>query len=134
VIALAPHIFVEDLSLASIEKARHTYQSTDLRQRLARYHDDPDSAFWGWNRAWLDPGFRAWSIEAEVARLRCPVLAIQGEDDEYGTMEQIRGIARLVQDCELLALAHCAHSPQRDQPKQVMAAVTDFFQRNSFKP
>lgn len=134
VIALAPHIFVEDLSLASIEKARHTYQSTDLRQRLARYHDDPDSAFWGWNRAWLDPGFRAWSIEAEVARLRCPVLAIQGEDDEYGTMEQIRGIARLVQDCELLALAHCAHSPQRDQPQQVMAAVTDFFQRNSFKP
>lgn len=132
VIALAPHIFVEDLTLTSIEQARTAYQSTDLRQRLARYHDDPDSAFWGWNRAWLDPAFRAWSIEAEVAHLRCPVLAIQGEGDEYGTMQQIRGIARLYPGCELLELPDSGHSPQRDQPQQVINAVTDFFQRTSF--
>ncbi len=94
-IVLAPHIMVEDLSLASIEKAREAYLGGDL-PRLARYHDDPDSAFWGWNRIWLHPPFRQWSIEAEIATIACPLLAVQGLDDEYGTLEQIRGIAHRV--------------------------------------
>jgi pimeloyl-ACP methyl ester carboxylesterase len=130
VIALAPHILVEDLSVTGIEKARLAYQETDLRQRLARHHADPDSAFWGWNRIWLDPAFRSWSIEAEIEAIRCPVLAVQGRDDEYGTMEQIRGIARRVPKTELLELPACGHSPQRDQPERVIAAVTDFFRRH----
>jgi pimeloyl-ACP methyl ester carboxylesterase len=103
-IVLAPHIMVEDLSIESIAKARTAYLESDLRERLAKYHDDPDSAFWGWNDIWLRPPFRQWSIESELASIRCPLLAVQGLDDEYGTLEQIRGIARRVPGTELLEL------------------------------
>ena len=129
-IVVAPHIVVEDLSVESIAKAREAYLSTDLKQRLARYHDDPDSAFWGWNDIWLHPPFRAWSIEDEVASIRCPLLAVQGVDDEYGTLEQIRGIARRVPHTELLELPQCGHSPHRDQPERLIEAVTDFVHRH----
>jgi pimeloyl-ACP methyl ester carboxylesterase len=126
-VVLAPHILVEDLSLASIEKAREAYLQTDLRQRLARYHEDPDSAFWGWNRIWLHPPFKQWSIEQEIGAIRCPLLAVQGRDDEYGTLEQIRGIARRVPHARLLELADCGHSPQRDQRDALISAVNSFF-------
>jgi len=115
-IVVAPHIFVEDVSIASIAKARDAYVDTDLRTRLARYHADPDSAFRGWNDVWLSPAFRDWNIEHELATIRCPVLAVQGEDDEYGTLAQIRGIAAKVPTTELLVIPECGHSPHRDQP------------------
>ena len=130
VIAAAPHIFVEDITVASIEKAREAYISTDLRGKLARYHADPDSAFWGWNDVWLDPAFRRWSIERLLPSIRCPVLAVQGEDDEYGTMAQVDGIAAVVPQAELLKLSACGHAPHRDQPAQVIAAVTRFLHRH----
>jgi pimeloyl-ACP methyl ester carboxylesterase len=120
---LAPHILVEDLSVASIARAREAWRTTDLRQRLARHHDDPDSAFHGWNDVWLLDAFRNWSIEAEIGTITCPLLAVQGLDDEYGTLEQIRGIARRVPQTRLLELAACGHSPQRDQPQAVIRAV-----------
>ena len=126
VIALAPHIFVEELTVASIEKARQAYATTDLPQRLSRYHDDPDSAFWGWNRIWLHPPFRRWNIENEISALACPVLAVQGLDDEYGTLEQIRGIARQVPGAQLLELASCGHSPHKDQPDALIEAAVRF--------
>jgi pimeloyl-ACP methyl ester carboxylesterase len=129
-VVLAPHIVVEDRSVASIEQARTAYIESDLPQRLARYHDDADSAFWGWMRIWLDPRFRAWSIEDEIVNIACPVLAVQGIDDEYGTLEQVRGIARRVPQTELLELPACAHSPHRDQPGPLIAAVTGFVQRH----
>jgi pimeloyl-ACP methyl ester carboxylesterase len=125
-IMLAPHILVEDLSVASIEQARIAYRETDLRGRLAKYHDDPDSAFWGWNRIWLDPAFRAWSIEAEIGFIACPLMAVQGLDDEYGTLEQIRGIARRVPGTRLLELPDCGHSPHRDQAAAVIEAASAF--------
>ena len=125
-IVLAPHIRVEDISLASIEQARQAYLHTDLRDRLARYHDDPDSAFWGWNRIWLHPPFRQWSIEAELAGISGPLLAVQGLDDEYGTLDQIRGIQRRVPQAQLLELAHCGHSPHRDQAETLIGAVAAF--------
>ena len=125
-VVLAPHIVVEDLTVHSIEQARQAYLSGDLRQRLARYHDDPDSAFWGWNRAWLNPAFRAWSIEAEIATITCPLLAVQGLDDAYGTLQQIRGIAHRLPQTRLLELAHCGHSPQRDQADALCQAVVAF--------
>jgi pimeloyl-ACP methyl ester carboxylesterase len=120
VVAMAPHIAVEDLSIASIERARRTYETTDLPQRLGRYHADAESAFRGWNDIWLDPSFRSWSIEDELAAITCPVLALQGVDDEYGTLEQIRGIARRAPQTRLLEIAHCGHSPHRDQPDLVI--------------
>jgi len=130
-IVVAPHILVEDLSVSSIERARQAYLDTDLRQRLAKYHDDPDSAFWGWNRIWLHPPFRQWTIEAEIAAIRCPLLAVQGRDDEYGTLEQIRGIARRVPQTQLLELADCGHSPQRDQPQPLIEASVRFIHAHS---
>ena len=132
-IVLAPHILVEDLSVSSIEKVRTAYLETDLRQRLARHHDSPDSAFWGWNDIWLRPAFKHWSIEAEIGAIRCPLLAVQGLDDEYGTLEQIRGIARRVPQAELLELPACGHSPHRDQPEPLIAAITLFIQRQAMK-
>ncbi len=125
-VVLAPHTHVEDVSLASIDQARVAYQTTDLRQRLSRYHDDPDSAFWGWNGVWLNPAFRDWSIEQEIGSIRCPLLAVQGLGDEYGTLEQIRGIARHVPQTQLLELADCGHSPHKDQPSVLIDAVRRF--------
>jgi pimeloyl-ACP methyl ester carboxylesterase len=130
VIAAAPHIMVEDQSIASIERARDAWRTTDLRERLGRYHADPESAFGGWNGIWLDPAFRDWSIEAMLARVRCPVLAVQGVDDEYGTLAQVQGIRDRVSQSELLVLQDCGHSPHRDQPDALMRAVTDFIGRH----
>jgi len=131
VIAIAPHIMVEDLSIASIERARDVYRSTDLRARLARYHADPDSAFWGWNDVWLDPEFRDWSIEAMLPRIRCPVLAVQGRDDEYGTLAQVEGIRARVPGAELVVLDDCGHSPHRDQPAGLTRVINDFISRHA---
>lgn len=128
-VVAAPHILVEDLSVSSIEQARRAYGEGDLRARLARYHDDPDSAFWGWNAIWLHPPFRDWSIEEEIAAITCPLLAVQGVDDEYGTLEQIRGIARRVPGTKLLVLDACGHSPHRDQPQRLIEAAVAFIAR-----
>ena len=126
VIAVAPHLFVEDVSIASIEKAREAYATTDLRERLARYHDDPDSAFRGWNDVWLSSAFRGWNIERDIASITCPVLAVQGEDDEYGTLEQIHSIARTLPKTRLLAIPKCGHSAHRDQPDALIEATRQF--------
>ena len=125
-VLLAPHIFVEDVTVQNIEKARRAYQAGDLRVGLARYHDDPDSAFWGWNRVWLDPDFRAWNIQAELAAVQAPVLAVQGLQDEYGSLAQIRGIHATVAGTQLLELDGCGHSPHRDRPDDVVRATVAF--------
>jgi pimeloyl-ACP methyl ester carboxylesterase len=127
-VVLAPHIFTEEYGLRSIRQARDAYASTDLRARLSRYHDDVDSAFWGWNRIWLAPAFEAWNIERDLAAIRCPVLAVQGLDDEYGTLAQVNGIAKHVPQARLLELADCRHSPHRDQPDALIDAATRFIQ------
>ena len=125
-VVLAPHIVVEDLSVRSIAATREAYLHTDLRARLARHHADVDSAFWGWNDIWLDPAFRAWDLRPLLREIRCPVLAVQGEDDEYGTMAQIEGIHRYAPQTALLKLARCGHSPHRDQPAALIGAATAF--------
>ena len=125
-IVAAPHIFVEDVSVSSIAHTRETYLQTDLRAKLSRYHDDVDSAFWGWNDIWLNPEFRAWNIESLLPKIQCPLLAIQGVDDEYGTMAQIDGIKRAVPQAQLIKIENCGHSPHRDQPQTVIDAVKKF--------
>ena len=131
VVTMAAHVLVEDISVASIAAAKTAFETTDLRAKLARYHADVDSAFWGWNRIWLDPDFRAWNIEAYLPGIACPVLAIQGEDDEYGTMEQMRRIGAQVRDVELVELEDCRHSPHKDQPEAVLDVITRFVDRVS---
>lgn len=130
-IVMAPHILVEDISLRSIAQAREAYLQGGLRERLARHHADPDSAFWGWNRAWLAPDFAQWSIESQLSHIVAPLLAIQGLNDEYGTLEQVRGIARRVAQTELLELSDCGHSPHRDQPQALIAGIARFFEKHS---
>jgi pimeloyl-ACP methyl ester carboxylesterase len=130
-IVVAPHIFTEPFGLASIRQAREAYDSGDLKRRLARYHDDVDSAFRGWNDIWLDPAFEAWNIEAELPAIACPLLAVQGVDDEYGTLAQIRGIAAAVRQTELVEIPACGHSPHRDRPQALVAAVVDFLGRHA---
>lgn len=130
-VVLAPHIHVEALSVAGIAAARQAYLESDLRQRLARYHDDPDAVFWGWNQIWLHPPFKQWSIEQEIAAIVCPLLAVQGVGDEYGTLEQIRGIQRRVPRTELLELDDCGHSPHRDQPAALIEAVMAFYRSHT---
>ena len=125
-IVLAPHILVEDVSISSIEKAKVAYQTTDLRSKLARFHDDVDSAFWGWNNIWLNTDFRHWSLTQAIRTITCPVLAVQGMDDEYGTLEQIHGIKRVLPATQLLELADCGHSPHRDQPEALIDACSAF--------
>ena len=125
-VVLAPHIFVEEMTVQSIAVAREAYLHTGLREKLARYHDDPDSAFWGWNRIWLDPDFRAWNIVPALGAVQAPVLAVQGLDDEYGSLAQVRGIAHALPETQLLELPDCGHSPHRDQAAKVIAAATAF--------
>lgn len=125
-IVIAPHIFVEDISVDSIRVAREAYLHQGLRDKLARYHEDVDSAFFGWNDAWLSASFRSWDIAQELAAIRCPVLAIQGKQDEYGTMLQVHGILKHCPQTQVLELDECGHSPHRDQPAQLIASVNDF--------
>jgi pimeloyl-ACP methyl ester carboxylesterase len=128
-VLLAPHVFVEDVTIACIEAARTAYLTSDLRERLLRHHDDPDSAFWGWNDVWLDPAFRGWSIESLLPSIRCPLLVVQGRDDEYGTLAQIEAVADAAPQAELLTLDACGHSPHRDQPERLTRAVLEFVTR-----
>lgn len=125
-IVLAPHIMVEDISISSIQATRVAYEEQGLRERLARHHNDPDSAFYGWNTIWLDPTFRAWNITTELATIVCPLLAIQGLDDEYGSMQQIIGIRDQLPHATLLELPQCGHSPHKDQPSALNKAVLNF--------
>ena len=126
-ILIAPHLFTEEMGLASIAAARNAYETGDLRTKLAKYHADVDNAFRGWNDAWLDPGFRAWNIEDAVGRWRVPALLIQGADDQYGTLKQIRAIeARSPAPVASLILEACRHSPQFDQPEATLAAIARF--------
>jgi pimeloyl-ACP methyl ester carboxylesterase len=129
-IVLAPHIMVEELSINSIAQARDTYENTPFKARLAPYHADVDSAFGGWSQIWLNPNFRNWSIEEDIRTITCPVLAIQGVDDDYGTLEQIQGIARRLPQTKLLVLPACGHSPHRDQPETLTQACFNFFTTN----
>lgn len=126
-ILIAPHFVVEDVSIASIAEAKTAYAQTDLRAKLARWHKDPDNAFRGWNDAWLDPQFREWDISQELAYIRVPILIVQGEDDQYGTVKQIE-VAREECYCpvEVALLPGAKHSPQREAPDATLKAVSDF--------
>ena len=126
-VLIAPHFFTEDSGIASIVAAKTAYETTDLKQKLARWHNDPDNAFHGWNGAWLDPDFRQWDITGELAYIRVPMLIVQGEDDQYGTVKQIEAAER---ECycpvEVALLEGAKHSPQREAPEATRAAIADF--------
>jgi pimeloyl-ACP methyl ester carboxylesterase len=128
VVAMAPHVVIEPICISSVQKAAQTFETTDLPERLGRYHRDVRKTFYGWADVWRDNDFGVWDIRDEyLPSIRCPVLAIQGYDDEYGTMAQLDEIARRVQGpCELLKLERCGHAPFRDQPEATLLAVKKF--------
>ena len=124
---MAPHVFAEPPGLASILEAKHAYKAGDLKARLAKYHAHVDCAFRGWNDAWLGPNFETWNIESFVDAWRAPALLIQGADDQYGTLEQIRAIERRSPaPIETLILDDCRHSPQFDQLEATLEAIVGF--------
>jgi len=129
-ILLAPHFFVESMALASIAAARVAYAETGLRTRLGRYHADPDHAFFGWNDAWLDPAFGGWRIDDVLPYIRVPILALQGDVDEYGTAEQLR-VAEREATCpvETMLIEHANHAPHLSAPEPVLAAAASFTHR-----
>ena len=116
----APHVFVEDLSVTAISKI-------DLPQRLARYHANAEALFHAWKNIWLSPAFRAWNIESFLDSIRCPVLVLQGAQDEYGTLKQVEAIQRRIPASSVI-LDNCKHAPHRDQPEATLAAVGSAFQ------
>src|SRR5689334_4846852 len=124
---LAPHFVVEDISVKSIAEIRTTYETTNLREKLARWHKDVDNAFYGWNGAWLDPKFRDWDISEYLAYIRVPVAVIQGERDQYGTMRQVE-IAREECYCpvDVTEVPGAGHSPHREAPGATLDAITGF--------
>ena len=129
-VLLAPHVFVEDLSVSSISEAKVSFESTNLSELLGRYHRDPARTFWGWNNIWLHPDFRNWNIEEYLPRITCPMLVIQGLDDQYGTMAQVEAIRRQSGGpVEVLKLENCRHSPQRDRPTTTLEAITKFVEK-----
>jgi pimeloyl-ACP methyl ester carboxylesterase len=128
----APHVFVEDLSVKSIAEAKTAYETTDLPRKLGRYHEHVDDTFWGWNDIWLDPRFRSWNIESCLDSIRCPVLVIQGEDDEYGTTRQIEAIQARIPSTQVLLLPGCRHSPHRDQPQATLDRVAEFVRTSAY--
>jgi len=129
-VAMAPHVFVEDISVSGIAQAREAFLTTDLCARMAKYHADPASAFWGWNDIWLHPDFRAWNIERCLAEIECPMLLIQGLDDEYGTLAQLDAIARQVRGpVDKVLLENCRHSPHKDRKEDTLEAIVRFVHR-----
>ncbi len=147
-IVMAPHLFVEDISVTAIWAARESFENGDLRERLAKYHADIDGAFWQWNDIWLSDEFRSFNIEAECKKITCPLLAIQGHDDPYGTMTQIDALIsakpHLLDENNdlfkpdlrrvLLKLEQCGHSPHKDQTEKVLASISKFLKQINLTP
>jgi pimeloyl-ACP methyl ester carboxylesterase len=129
-VLLAPHFFTEEFGIAEIARMREAYRTTDLRAKLAKWHADPDNAFENWSGPWLEPAFREWNITGELAYIRAPILIIQGDDDQYGTLRQIE-VAEEACYCpvEAVILKGIRHVPHREAPEATMAAIADFVRR-----
>jgi pimeloyl-ACP methyl ester carboxylesterase len=129
-VLVAPHFFTEAFGVAEIARMREVYVSGDLRARLARWHRDPDNAFYSWSGPWLNPEFRKWDLTEELAYIRVPILVIQGEDDQYGTLRQIE-VAKEECQCpvETLILPGVRHVPHREAAAETLRAIVDFTRR-----
>lgn len=124
-VLLAPHVFVEQITVDAIRETRQAFVAGDLRGRMARHHDDVDAAFWGWCDVWLDPEFAAWNLDAEAARVTAPTLVIQGADDPYGTLAQVDRLEAGVATARRLVLPG-GHSPHLEHRAEVVAAIRAF--------
>jgi pimeloyl-ACP methyl ester carboxylesterase len=126
IVVLAAHVFVEQLTVSEIARVRVAFVDGELRERMSRHHDNPDAAFWGWCDVWLDPGFRAWSLDAEAAQVTAPTLVIQGSEDPYGTLAQVDRIVAAIGPSAQRLILPGGHSPHLERPDDVVAAITQF--------
>lgn len=127
----APHVFVEPVSIEGIERIKVDYETTRLKERLARHHGtNTDSMFRAWSDVWLRPEFRQWNIEEYLPAIECPVLVVQGEDDQYGTVKQVDAVVNQVGGpAESLVLPRCGHSPHSERPEEVLEAAAQFVKK-----
>lgn len=130
-VAMAPHVMVEDVSIRSIEQARDAYLNTDLRAKLSKYHKHVDTAFWQWNDVWLSEAFAGFDIRDTCQSIRCPVLAIQGENDAYGSLRQIEEIQPKHADIQRVILEQCGHSPFKERPQEIIDSINHFLRTPS---
>jgi len=128
VIVEAAHIFVEDITLEGIDYAKLSYESLNMEQRLAKYHGDKvDFVFSAWTETWMKPEFRSWNIEHFLQHITCPLLFIQGEEDEYGSLEQVnRTLEQVNGPAEKLIIPEIGHSPHREEPRLVLEKSSAF--------
>jgi len=131
----AAHVFCEPLSVDSIAKAKNNFLNHDLKNKLEKYHgQNIDTAFWGWNDIWLSPGFINWNIEKFLKHIKVPALAIQGRQDQYGTLEQVRAIKTGIKNCDIQIIDDCGHSPHNQQQKTVLELMAGFIRKLVAKP
>ena len=129
-VLMAPHFFAEPEGLVSIAQARKSYETTALRKKLGRYHNEPDIAFRGWSEAWLAADFKDWNVSDVIDYFRIPVLAIQGREDQYGTLLQIEEIeSRIYSPLDTLILDACGHAPHIEKPEETLSAIVEFTMR-----
>jgi pimeloyl-ACP methyl ester carboxylesterase len=134
-VLMAPHVFVEEISVRSIAQAKSAFETTDLPARLARYHENPAATFYGWNDIWLAPAFAAWNIEGCLEGISVPLLVLQGIDDQYGTRAQVDAIAqRVLGPVQLVMLERCAHSPHIDREETTLAEIAGFVESLAHEP
>jgi pimeloyl-ACP methyl ester carboxylesterase len=134
VVAMAPHVFVEQVAIVEIANAKASYESGDLKPRMARHHRDPDAAFYGWNDVWLDPEFgRSWDIRPELARITAPVLLIQGTRDEYGTLKQLDEIEKATRTRTERRQLDCGHQPHLERPEETLSAIAEFVRTSELR-
>lgn len=133
VVAEAPHVFVEDVSVESIGAAKVAFETTNLAERMRRYHADATRTFYGWNDVWLSPEFRSWNIRGSVKKIAVPLLLVQGANDEYGTLAQLDAIRADATGAHVdgLILARCGHAPHRDRPELVSVTLEAFLREIS---
>ena len=131
VVLMAPHFFTEDVGIAEIARVDQAFRTTDMATRMAKYHRDPVAMFRGWADVWLHPDFRQWHVESALWGVTCPLLAIQGRDDQYGTLAQIDAVQRNVSHAEVLVLEDCQHVPHLEQPEATLDAIVKFVHNNA---
>ncbi|MCY4316661.1 MAG: alpha/beta hydrolase [Roseovarius sp.] len=130
IVMMAPHFFTEEMGLKEIEKAKAAYNSGELRERMSKYHKNPDSVFCGWSDSWLHPEFKAWNVSDVIGQIRVPMLAIQGRNDQYGTLRQIGELeTRGTSNVDTLILGDCRHAPFLDRGEAVVAAIAEFCEK-----
>jgi pimeloyl-ACP methyl ester carboxylesterase len=128
IITEAAHVFVEDITVEGIKRAVETYETTDLKERLSRFHGHhTESMFRGWADIWLSPDFRDWNIEKYLPGITCPLLVIQGKEDEYGTPAQVQAIiGKAGGPSKSLLIDACGHIPHLQAREKVLTEMVNF--------